>query len=211
MTINPNGDILCIELKIVGGVMIVYLHGFASSGTSVKVDALRERFGKDNVLAPDLPFDPSEVASLVDKIVADFVANRKPSEKLVFVGTSLGAFYANYFGHVYDCPIVLVNPSGNPSETLKAQLGPNVNYATGEEFMVSIAHLDKLATMRKHVADNYSGSLVSLFVARDDEVIPVDSMLEHFPFTSKTVVMEDGGHRFARHWNLVVDRVAELV
>jgi len=211
LTINPNGDILFIEVKIAGGVMIVYLHGFASSGTSSKVDALRERFGEQNVQAPDLPFDPLEVQSLVHGIVSEFVANRKPDEKLVFVGTSLGAFYANYFGHVYDCPIVLVNPSGNPSETLKERLGPNVNYRTGEEFLVSVAHLDKLATMRKYVADNYSGSLVSLFVARDDEVIPADSMLEHFPFTSKTVVMEDGGHRFSKHWDLVVDRVAELV
>lgn len=211
MTINPNGDILCIELKIVGGVMIVYLHGFASSGTSAKVDALRERFGKDSVVAPDLPFDPAEVVSLVDKIVAQFIMSRKTGEKLVFVGTSLGAFYANFFGHVYDCPIVLVNPSGNPSETLKARLGKNVNYMTGEEFMVSVAHLDKLAAMRKHVVDNYSGALVSLFVARDDEVIPFESMLENFPFTSKTVVMDDGGHRFTKHWDLVVDRVAELV
>lgn len=211
MTINPNGDILCIELKIVGGVMIVYLHGFASSGTSAKVDALRERFGKDSVIAPDLPFDPVEVVSLVDKIVADFIVNRKSGEKLIFVGTSLGAFYANYFGHMYDCPIVLINPSGNPSETLKARLGPNVNYTTGEEFMVSIAHLDKLAAMRKYVTDNYSGSLVSLFVARDDEVIPFESMLENFPLTSKTVVTEDGGHRFTTHWDLVIDRVAELV
>lgn len=191
--------------------MIVYLHGFASSGTSTKVDALRERFGKESVIAPDLPFDPVEVVYLVDKIVADFIVHRKSNEKLIFVGTSLGAFYANFFGHVYDCPIVLVNPSGNPSETLKARLGTNVNYMTGEEFMVSIAHLDKLATMRKYVADNYSGALVSLFMARDDEVIPFESMVEHFPFTSKTVAMDDGGHRFTKHWDLVVDRVAELV
>lgn len=191
--------------------MIVYLHGFASSGTSAKVDALRSRFGNDAVLAPDLPFDPTKVMSLINDIVSEFIKTRKVGEKLVFVGTSLGAFYANFFGHVYDCPIVLVNPSGNPSETLKARLGTNVNYMTGEEFMVSVAHLDKLAMMRKHVVDNYSGALVSLFVARDDEVIPFESMLENFPFTSKTVVMDDGGHRFTKHWDLVVDRVAELV
>ena len=191
--------------------MIVYLHGFASSGTSAKVDALRERFGHDAVIAPDLPFDPNEVFKMVNDLVSNFIAVRKTGEKLVFVGTSLGAFYANFFGHVYDCPAVLVNPSGNPSETLKARLGPNVNYMTGEEFMVSMAHLDKLAMMRKHVAEIYSGALVSLFVARNDEVIPYESMLESFPFTSKTVVMEDGGHRFTEHWNLVVDRVGEIL
>lgn len=191
--------------------MIVYLHGFASTGTSSKVEILRQRFGDDKVIAPDLPFDPSEVRSLVQDIVTDFLITRKPDEKLVFVGTSLGAFYANYFGHIYDCPIVLVNPSGNPSESLKARLGTNTNYVTGEEFMVSLAHLDKLSSMRRQVAEIYSGALVSLFIARDDEVIPFESMLENFPFTKKTFVMEDGGHRFSKHWPLVVEHISELV
>jgi len=190
---------------------IVYLHGFASSGSSPKVDALRERFGTDSVVAPDLPFDPILVRKLILDLVLKYLKTRSENDKLVFVGTSLGAFYANYFGHLYDCPIVLVNPSGKPSETLKAKLGPNVNYATGEEFMVSLAHLDELENMRKYVADNYSGSLVSLFLARDDEVIPFESMMESFPYSSKTVVTDDGGHRFTKHWNLVVDRVAEIL
>lgn len=191
--------------------MIVYLHGFASSGTSPKVDALRERFGDDKVLAPDLPFDPEKVMTMIDDVVDDFVKNREKNEKLIFVGTSLGAFYANFFGHWYDCPIVLVNPSSNPSESLKKRLGSNINYVTNEEFMVSIAHLDKLASMRKYIVENYSGALISLFAARDDSVISLESMLENFPFTSKTIVMNDGGHRFTKYWDLVVDRVAELV
>jgi predicted esterase YcpF (UPF0227 family) len=190
--------------------MIVYLHGFASSGASDKVTALRKRFGDDKVIAPDLPFDPDLVSELVDGIVRDFMRSRKPTEKLVFVGTSLGAFYANYFGHLYDSCAVLVNPSSTPSETLKEKLGPNTNYHTGEEFLVSLAHLDKLDHMREYVKAMYSPSLVSLFVAKDDEVIPYESMLEGFPYATVTV-MEDGGHRFADHWDLVVDRVESLL
>jgi predicted esterase YcpF (UPF0227 family) len=211
LTINPNGDILSLSSENIGVFMIVYLHGFASSGSSPKVDALRDRFGTDSVVAPDLPFDPALVWQLGFDLVNRFVKTRTANEKLIFVGTSLGAFYASYFGHVYDCPIVLVNPSGKPSETLKAKLGTHVNYVTGDEFMVSLAHLDELAAMRKYVENNYSGSLVSLFAARDDEVIPFESMIESFPYTSKTVVMDDGGHRFTKHWDLVVDRVAEII
>jgi predicted esterase YcpF (UPF0227 family) len=105
---------------------------------------------------------------------------------------------------------VLVNPSSTPSETLKEKLGPNKNYYTGEEFLVSIAHLDKLDSMRKHVREIYSPSLVSLFVAKDDEVIPYESMLEGFPYAT-TVILENGGHRFTEHWDLVVDRVESLL
>jgi len=191
--------------------MIVYLHGFASFGSSSKVDALRARFGTEAVVAPDLPFDPSEVEKLIEGIVYQFLKNRNSNEKLIFVGTSLGAFYANYFGHKYECPIVIVNPSGNPSETLKAKLGPNVNYATNEEFIVSLAHLDKLSKMRDSVNELYLGTLVNLFMARDDEIIPFESMEKNFPYARKKVIMDDGGHRFTKHWNLVVDCVQELL
>jgi predicted esterase YcpF (UPF0227 family) len=190
--------------------MIIYLHGFASSGNSDKVVQLRERFGNDKVIAPDLPFDPDEVFKLVYDIVYGFMKSREPDEKLIFVGTSLGAFYANYFGHLYDSYAVLVNPSSQPSQTLKDKLGPNRNYFTGEEFLVSIAHLDKLDHMREYVRGIYSPSLVNLFVAKDDEVIPYESMLEAFPYAT-TTIMEDGGHRFTDHWHLVVDRVESLL
>jgi predicted esterase YcpF (UPF0227 family) len=190
--------------------MIVYLHGFASSGASDKVTSLKKRFGDDKVIAPDLPFDPDLVGELVNDIVRDFMRSRDPTEKLVFVGTSLGAFYANYFGHVYDSCAVLVNPSASPSETLKEKLGPNKNYHTGEEFLVSLAHLDKLDGMREHLREIYSPSLVNLFVAKDDEVIPYESMLEGFPYAT-TTILENGGHRFTEHWDLVVDRVESLL
>ena len=190
--------------------MIIYLHGFGSTGSSPKVDALRKRFGTDNVIAPDLPMDPEMVSKLVDNLVKLFLKFRKESEKLIFVGTSLGAFYANYFGHLYDCPIVVVNPSGKPSETLQSKLGVNYNYLTGEEFIVSVAHLEKLNVMRQYIQESYSPSLINLFVAKDDEVISYETMLENFPHV-KVTMMEDGGHRFTKHWDKVVDRIESLL
>jgi hypothetical protein len=190
--------------------MIVYLHGFASTGVSPKVDALRERFGSDQVVSPDLPFDPLEVKNLIDDLVDKFIATRKQDEKLIFVGTSLGAFYANFFGNLYDCPVVLVNPSAYPNETLSTRLGSNRNYVTGDEFFVSLAHLEDLEKMRKHLEDNYSGQLISLFLAKDDDVIPYELSLSAFKFPSFLKVTEDGGHRFNKYWDLVVDRVEEI-
>jgi predicted esterase YcpF (UPF0227 family) len=191
--------------------MIVYLHGFASTGTSPKVDALRERFGSDQVMSPDLPFNPFEVHQLINRLVQDFLSKRQEGEKLVFVGTSLGAFYSNFFGHLYDCPVVLVNPSVYPNETLAARLGSNRNYVTGEEFFVSLAHLEDLAEMRKYLEVNYTGSLVNLFLAKDDDVIPYDVALEAYKYPAFVKVTEDGGHRFNDYWNLVVDRVEEIL
>lgn len=188
--------------------MIIYLHGFGSSGTSSKVDALREKFGAENVFAPNLPFDPIEVFNLVNTLV---YANYGKYSKIVFVGTSLGGFYANYFAMYHDAPAILVNPSCKPSETLRIKLGVNKNYATNEEFMVELAHLDVLVSMRKHIERDYNGSLINLFVAKDDEVIPHEIPLEYFKHTAMTKVVDTGGHRFTEHWDMVMDRVSELL
>ena len=190
--------------------MIVYLHGFGSTGNSKKVDALIEKFGADNVFAPDLPVDPGEVVDLVREKVFDWYKTRDPSDKLVFVGTSLGAFYASFFAHTFDAPAVIVNPSVRPNESLKHHVGRNVNQVTKEEFWVTLAHLDKLKFMREYLTNDYKGVLIHLFVAKDDEVIPSYEMLNWYQYTASTHVEETGGHRFTEHWNKVVDKVKEL-
>ena len=191
--------------------MIVYLHGFGSSGNSAKVDALKAKFGADQVFAPDLPIDPSEVANIIGNTINDWYVTRKPKDKLVFVGTSLGAFYASFFAHTYDSPAVIVNPSIQPNESLVDKVGKNVNNVTKEEFWLTIAHLDKLKFMREYLTNNYKGVLIHLFVAKDDEVIPSYEMLNWYQYTASTHIEETGGHRFAKHWDKVVDKVAELV
>lgn len=189
--------------------MIVYLHGFASSGKSPKVDMLKQRFGDANVLAPDLPFDPVKVKEIVHDIVMDFYKNGKG--KLIFVGTSLGGFYATYFSKVYDCPAVIVNPSVNPTESLNDKVGVNVNHVTREEFLVSIVDLNTLGTWRKTIKENYNGKLVNLFVAKDDEVLDYQMMLDAYPHTNHVTITDDGGHRYNKHWNLVVDHIDTLI
>lgn len=191
--------------------MIIYLHGFGSSGNSQKADALKAVFGADQVFAPDLPIDPSEAIDLISEKVFDWYETRETNDRLVFVGTSLGGFYATYFAHYFDALAVVVNPSSQPHETLKKVLGRNINCVTAEEFWLTLAHLDKLKFMRGYLTNNYSGALIHLFVAKDDEVIPYQQMLDWYQYTASTHIEETGGHRFTEHWNKVVDKVKELV
>lgn len=189
---------------------IVYLHGFASSGSSPKVDDLVRQFGQENVYSPDLPINPQEVRETVENIVQTWLSNRSESDRLIFVGTSLGAFYANYFAQLYDCPAVLVNPSIRPSETLRNRLGVNTNYMSGEEFVVTMAYLEEMSKMRDFINHNYNGSLISLFVAKDDDVIPYDLTLLELSHCAKITITETGGHRFTDHWSQVLVRIAEI-
>ncbi|MCR5414251.1 MAG: hypothetical protein K6F50_05935 [Kiritimatiellae bacterium] len=71
---------------------ILYLHGFASSGSSGTVSLLRreyfERRARDKaaVIAPDIPVDPAEALPMLKKLAAE----EKPD---LAIGTSMGAMY----------------------------------------------------------------------------------------------------------------------
>jgi uncharacterized protein len=185
-------------------VKIIYLHGFGSTGTSEKSQALKTRFGNENVWSPDLPIDADEVISMVDAHV-----RRVNDYPVVFVGTSLGGFYANYFAQRFDCPSVLVNPAFDPGQSLSKFLGEHKNYATGLPFELTQAHLDKWTEMRIP-SNEVNGALINLFIALDDEVINAEQMIKAFPHYRYRKTFEEAGHRFSSNWHEVVDFLETL-
>jgi predicted esterase YcpF (UPF0227 family) len=186
---------------------IVYLHGLASVGAGPKTDALIAAFGAENVTAPDLPLDPIELEDIVDTIVRG-----NASYPLIFVGTSLGGFWANYFAQKYNANCVLINPATVPSQTLGDKVGTDVrNYKTDELITVLPEYISEFKVRERYLANETNGTLINLFVAKNDEVLAVSEMLDNIPFYASRTVKEDGGHRFEKHWNEVVAKVAELV
>lgn len=186
--------------------MIIFFHGFASIGKGVKSDMLKRAFGEEKVIAPDLPADPKEVLALVSNIMN---ATAK-EDKIVFVGTSLGGFYANFFAQLYDCPCVIVNPSTRPTKTMAARIGANINLATGATFDVTKAHIDAFGDMEAYIKQFSNGALVSMFLAADDSVLDHTLALEDIPFRRVTILTPDGGHRYELHWDKVVEEVRHV-
>jgi len=72
---------------------ILYLHGFASSGSSGTVEILRKAFlgtgpaDRVTVVAPDLPVDPAEALPMIRALA-------EKEQPALVVGTSMGAIYA---------------------------------------------------------------------------------------------------------------------
>jgi predicted esterase YcpF (UPF0227 family) len=62
---------------------LLYVHGFASSGSSGTVMTLRRYLTGWRVIAPDLPVDPFEAMELLRKMVDE----EQPD---IVVGTSMG-------------------------------------------------------------------------------------------------------------------------
>ena len=96
-----------------------YLHGFNSDAdrSSDKVQIL-QTIGEVILLSYDsfATYD-NILRSLIDSVQVE------PHENPVFVGTSLGGFYAAELGKHYGLPSVLINPAWNPCEVLAEFVG----------------------------------------------------------------------------------------
>ena len=85
---------------------IIYLHGFGSSGQSGTVKHLRKKLPNYNVLAPDIPVNPSEALPFLKKFCEENCPN-------LIIGTSMGAMYAM---QMYNYMSLCVNPALRMSE-----------------------------------------------------------------------------------------------
>lgn len=89
---------------------LLFLHGFASAGSSGTAIQLRERLYCHgiNVESPDLPIMPQEAMCLLRQIIKD-----RPPE--LIVATSMGALYGKQLRGI---PRILVNPSFDMARSL---------------------------------------------------------------------------------------------
>ena len=76
--------------ELMAGKVVLYCHGFASSGQSGTVTRLREVMPQAKVIAPDLPIHPAEAIALLH----DICKQEKPA---LIIGTSMGGMYAEIF------------------------------------------------------------------------------------------------------------------
>lgn len=186
---------------------VIYLHGFASTGVSPKSDKLIKEFGANSVLRPDLPIDPDKTVEVVTSLV-----HKVSDHPVIFVGTSLGGFWANYFAHKFDAPCVLVNPSINPDITMAARVGTEIhNYKTGDLIVITDEIVEQFKKYKKEAETLYNGALVNVFLAEDDELLDSKKTFEHLKYFNSCTVTQDGGHRYDMHWDLVVAHIKHLL
>jgi predicted esterase YcpF (UPF0227 family) len=156
--------------------IVFYFHGYNSTPNSGKVDRLREHFPNTFAYPIDIDQDKS-VGWLMNQIFLeflDFINDEK--SKVVFVGTSLGAWYAAKMAEVYkvkDC--ILINPCYSPRSMLQ-------KYGVPQDI------LEKYSDMT--FAEDYK-----YFIAKDDDVIDFNPVLDTLGNMDVTWT-ETGMHRF---------------
>ena len=147
---------------------LVYLHGFRSSPASIKATRLRELVdtlpAPPQLHVPELHHRPSVAMQGVIEWV-----ERHAGDDVVFIGSSLGGFYATCLAERFRARAVMINPAVRPYRALASSLGEQINLYTGEAFEVTQQHMDELramAVMRITRPDRYF-----LLVETGDEVL----------------------------------------
>jgi predicted esterase YcpF (UPF0227 family) len=125
--------------------MIVYLHGF-NSAFNPDSDKVRALSKIDEVY----PVSYNSFDSHTN-ILYDLLTKTRHLENPIFVGTSLGGFYAAALASSFGIPCVLINPlvSGSFFRTAGAMMKdvPMKNYVTGEQSVLTQPVLDSYATL----------------------------------------------------------------
>jgi len=173
--------------------MILYIHGFASSGNATKAGILKEYMqGREDIIAPDLPYAPEEAIKLLESIIDG------AEEDVTVFGSSLGGFYALYLASKYDVKISLINPAVYAHRGLKSYIGKNTNYSTGEEFEWTEEYITQLENIFSKInPDAIKTENITLLLAKDDKLLDYRETLDFFGNRySRLILEETSGHKF---------------
>lgn len=128
---------------------IIYLHGFNSAPQTVKGQMLARAAAAlpdpPRFHLPKLSHRPAQAM----RDVCSWIDSEAPEGRgLAVIGSSLGGFYATWLAQRYGVRAVVINPAIRPHEDLRPFLGRQRNLYTGEEYEVTPAHFDELATLK---------------------------------------------------------------
>ncbi len=187
---------------------IIYIHGFNSAGYGNKINKLKDAFGDENVIALTLPYNPEKAIKLLE-FLTEII---KEKDNLILVGTSLGGFYGLYLGAKYKIPSVLINPSTDPYNSLKEQVGKQKNYKTDEEYEFSYKDLESLkkyylSERKIEEAKPY----IYVYLDEEDELLDSRKTKEFFEkFGIYVKMYPNGDHRFQHIDDLIKDLKKKL-
>ena len=166
---------------LMAGKMVLYVHGFASSGQSGTVRRLQEVLPEARVIAPDLPIHPHEALALLH----DVCQQEKPD---LIVGTSMGGMFAEQL-RGYDR--ICVNPALDIAETMRAhgltgtQQFQNPRQDGVQEFYVDKALVKEYREVSEqrfqNMTDDDRQRVYGLFGDEDELVDTYDMFHEHYP------------------------------
>jgi len=187
--------------------LLLYIHGFHSSGQSRKAQQLRayiETFRPDiKVEAPQLPCLPKQAASFLNNLILSLQDNYA----IGCVGSSLGGYLALWLHETFDNPTILVNPTIRPYDLFDSFKGPQTHPYTGEAYTLTNQHLEELRELEIKSINHPSN--IWLLQQKGDEVLDYKQAVEKLSQCQQTV--EDGGNHHFVGFNKHIEQIISFL
>lgn len=173
---------------------ILYLHGFNSAGTGSKAATVQQHYkGQFKVLTPT--FNYKDLKNTLRVLNSLFITNKVS----LVAGTSLGGFLALLSSCQHHCKCIAINPTTQPSETLRSMLGENKNYVTKERYIFQESDLAQYKALEEGDFAKIQpvDADTRFLLSQDDEVLGDHHYLEErYPTCHHFQYFEGFGHRF---------------
>jgi predicted esterase YcpF (UPF0227 family) len=181
--------------------MILFIHGFGSSGHSFKAKLVKEYFEKEGVLSPSLSYVPELAIDTLKEIIELCL---KKNERVFLMGSSLGGFYASYLSNLYGLKAVLINPAVNAHVSLKKAIPQAINYYDESYFEFKERYILQL---QKYAVTPQNQKNLLLMLQKGDEVLDYKEALDKLP-DAHLILEEGGAHHFdgfSDHLQMIAD------
>jgi len=167
--------------------MIIYIHGFGSSGQGKKSSVLREYFKSKNIafIAPSLSYIPTLAIQTLEELIDSY-------DKVQLIGSSLGGYYTLYLSQRYKLKAVLINPSICPYTTLNLYIGNAPSFYDDSTFQWTSRHIESLKSYQ--ILPKHQENMM-LMLQKGDETLDYKKAIDFLP-DAKHIVEENGNHSF---------------
>ncbi|HIC77837.1 MAG TPA: esterase [Sulfurovum sp.] len=184
--------------------MIIYIHGFGSSGKGGKALEFRKYFESINepFIAPSLSYVPELAMDTLEQLVKSY-------ENVTLIGSSLGGYYSIYLAEKYGLKAVLINPSVASFKTLKRAIdltGYAKNFYDGSEFSWQESYVEML---QGYEVETIVSKDYLLLLQTGDDVLNYKDAVAKVP--NATMIIEEGGTHSFEGIERYFDRIGEFL
>lgn len=173
--------------------MIIFvLHGFQGATPNRKTEVLRKYAKPHIVVGLNYTYSPIHSVNDLYQQIDNAMAFHDTKE-CVFLGTSLGGFWAQFLSVRYQVKGILINPAIEPWDSLHKHIGICQNVVTNGAFNLSEDDVDSHRAYKKQGDE---GELLVL-LDKGDELFDYRHTLRRFLDYQSVRVWDGGEHSFA--------------
>jgi predicted esterase YcpF (UPF0227 family) len=181
---------------MIGVTMLILLHGFGSNGIDSNTNkAIAARFPDELVFTPSYQYQDANNTAFFLKEYVDKLLDEHHEEQIIFIGISLGGFWARYLANMYrGSKLVMLNPALEAHNTIRKHIGVVCDFKTGMEITMTEKHCDAFRDYYIHT--DRPDIPITIIVADDDDVVPPNAADDLIGKQRAKIIHTTGGHRF---------------